>query len=244
MVRPKTAVVAVLLLATWPAVADQPVARREARPRFETDDGFQRRGGVQYYFTLTTEVAPDFRPFDDVARTERFHVVMSRIEHTVERDSAFFSAARALDIDYMKAVAPDYELSSKGGGRFHAARMPSNNFTVRFLDAPALSVATEPGVAQLGQLCGEGAESVVVQKNSDFARVMGFRTAEASFTWTAHYRLEPGRTRICVVTMSYLVNLPPFFAGGEGRVHAESVREALQMISRLREYSATEQARR
>jgi hypothetical protein len=64
---------------------------------------------------------------------------------------------------------------------------------------------------------------------------MGFRTAEGSFTWTAHYAVAPGQTRIVVLMMSYLAMLPPFFLGGEERVLHESTTGALRLIGRLRD---------
>lgn len=78
--------------------------------------------------------------------------------------------------------------------------------------------------------------SVVIQHNYDFARVMGVRTGAASVTWTAHYRLAPGRTRVVSTTLSLLHNVPPFFLGGDERVHQEARDGALMLIERMRRY--------
>jgi len=235
---PQPLVTAAALAFAMTALAQQPTARREADVHFTTDADLQRRGGVQYFFSLTDAVTPEFRDFDDAVRSEPLHVVMSRIEHTLDKDLSFFTAERTLDLGYMTTIAPGYELTASGAGRFRVGRMPSNDISVRFLDAAAIAASTEPALTRLAKLCGDEPQAVVAQKNSNFARIMGWRTAEASYTYTAHYPLEPGRTRVCVVTMSYLVNLPPFFTGGEARVHTESVKEALEMIRRLREYPA------
>jgi hypothetical protein len=213
--------------------------RREPLVAFAVDDALQAAGGVQYFFALAQGVALEFAPLGPPPPRPRPHVLMSRIVHTLEKDAGFFTAARVLDLGYINALGPGFRVSQAGPGRFHAARTPSNDFTVRFLDAGALAARPrDPAVDQVEALCGGGPDSMVAQHNSGFARVLGVRTAEASFTWTAHYRLVPGRTRVCVLTMSYLVNVPPFFLGGTARVHDESLKEALALIRAMRAYPA------
>jgi hypothetical protein len=209
---------------------------REGRVSFAVDEAFQARGGLQYWFALQSGVSRELAP---LARGlgPATHVVMSRIVHTLNKPACFFSAERVLDIDYINTIGPVFQVTAKGPGQFHAARTPANDFTVRHFDRKALEARVEdPAFRQLEALCGAAPDSVVVQHNSDFARILGWRTAEGSFTWTAHYALGPQRTRVCVVTMSALVNLPPFFLGGKGRLHDESVREAVALVRALRQY--------
>ncbi|MEW6431556.1 MAG: hypothetical protein AB1730_08595 [Myxococcota bacterium] len=236
-------------LVAFAAFAATPL-RRESTLAFVPDEPFQRDGGVQYFYALahkepSPETAnPDFaflRALDEsgrwAAQGEPLHVVMSRITYTVDKDVSFFTEARAKDPAWMNAVAPEFEVTQRPDGGFHAAKMPSNDFTIRFLDARA--VAAQPadgGVARLVALLPDAGlpDSVVVQENFDFARVMGVRTGAWSVTWTAHLPLGPGRTRVHVVTLSALHHLPPFFLGGEKRVFKESVQGALDLIERLR----------
>lgn len=231
------------------ALAATPM-RRESTLAFPLDEPFQRAGGVQYFYTLAKSepspetASPEFaflRAFDEsgrwAAQGEPLHVVMSRITYVVDKDVSFFTEARAKDVTWMNTVAPEFEVTQRPDGGFHAAKMPSNDFTIRFLDARA--VAAQPadgGVARLVALLPDAGlpDSVVVQENFDFARVMGVRTGAWSVTWTAHLPLGPGRTQVHVVTMSVLHHLPPFFLGGEKRVFKESVKGALDLIERLR----------
>lgn len=209
-------------------------ARREPQVGFAVDEAFQARGGVQYYFAMAARPSTEFAPLDP-SRTPTPHVVMSRLVHTLNKDADFFSAARVVDVDYINAIGPQFKVTKLGPGRFHADRSPSNDFTVVHYDEAALAVRPrEPALDQVEALCGAGPASVVAQHNTGFARVLGWRTAEAGFTWTAHYRLGPGRTRVCVLTMSLLINIPPFFVGGRNRLHEESLKETLALIAALR----------
>ena len=226
-----------LAAAAAPGEEEVPL-RREAALRFAVDEAVQARGGVQYWVSLQDAVNLDLLEFDPEhqLRSAR-HVLQSRLVHTLDKDASFFTPERTLDVEYMNAVAPGYEISPAGPGRFRAGRTPANDFTVRHLEVDPAPGPREPGVAQLIDVCGLGTpESVVVQDNRGFEKVWGFRTAEASTTWTGHYRLGPGRTRVCVVSMSYIYTLPPFFLGGATRVLEESLREAVKLIRMLRAY--------
>jgi hypothetical protein len=193
---------------------------------------------VQYFFALEQAVLPEFSPLDPAAGPHAY-VMMSRIVHTLDKDVGFFSAERVLDLDYMKTVGPQFRLTQKSPGVFHVGRTPANDFTLEHLDEAQLAATPRaPALDQVDALCGPGPQVLVVQRNTGFARVMGWRTAEASFTFTAHHRVAAGRTRVCVVTLSYLVNVPPFFLGGAARVHDESLKEALALIRALRAYPA------
>jgi hypothetical protein len=244
---------AAFLVTAATAYADEaPVMRREASVRFELDPAFQADGGVQYFYELAEkEPSPEtaskafalFRAFDVTgawaARTEPLNVVMSRIVYTMEKDSSFFNPRRAKDVDYLNAVAPGLDITRVNDDTYRTSATPANSFRIRWLDSAAVKrLPREEGLTRLLELCASPAlpDSVVVQDNSGFAKVLGWRTGEASFTWTAHYPLAPGRTRVCVFTMSYLHNLPPFFMGGEGRVFSESVNGAATLIRNLRAY--------
>ncbi|MDP1821622.1 MAG: hypothetical protein Q8L48_00180 [Archangium sp.] len=207
-----------------------PAWQREARADFAADPAFQADGGVQLYFGLMRpDEAAAFRTLDLNGRGEAEHVAVVRLSYTLEKDASFFTRERVTDLSYVQAIAPDMDVSQQPDGGFHVGRLPANDFSVRFFaDAsgfPAqLKLAHEPGTPA----------SIVVQENTGFSRVMGMRTAEASITWTLHHALAPGRTRVTVLTVSYLHNLPPFFLGGEARMFRETVENALRLISRLR----------
>jgi len=227
--------------------------RRESALWFEVDEPFQMGGGVQYFYELArSEPSPEvsnktfvaFRPLDVggrwASKSEPLHVVMSRLVYTIDKDSSFFTERRARDLVYLNAVAPGLGIVRLRDGDYRAAGgTPANSFRLRWLEGPALSeVPRESGLERLLELCAAPAlpSAVVVQDNFDFSRVMGWRTADTSVTWTAHFPLSPGHTRLCVLTMSYLVNMPPFFLGGDDRVLNESVSGAAQLIRNLRAY--------
>jgi hypothetical protein len=233
-----------LLLTATAGVAAPAEMRREESLDFAVDEAFQRAGGVQYFFALepsapnppATSALGRLRPLDDkAADTDAYQVVMSRIVYTVERDLSYFTEARARDVAYLKAVAPEMGVELEADGSFVVNRTPRNRFRLTWLDAPAPG---DPALARFSEFLpkGERPASIVVQKNSDFARVMGFRTAERAITYTAHFPLGPGRTRIFVCTLSLLYHVPPFFLGGRDRVFRESVEGAAGLIERLRDY--------
>jgi hypothetical protein len=233
------------------ALAQVPL-RRESSATFAVDVPFQDRGGVQYFYSLLrADDAPSdsstftaFRAFDvhDVWKRldEPANVVLSRLVYTIEKDVSFFTEARARDVDYINAIAREAKVSRNDDGTFRASQMPANTFRIEYFDAARVKATAPllPGLAKVLELSGiEGApHAVIFQENRDFDRVMGFRTAEGSFTWTAHYSAGPGRTRLVVFIMSYLRTLPPFFMGGEKRVFRESTEGARVLIDRLREY--------
>jgi len=238
MVRWLAILLAVGLSSTAARAEEELPLRREAALRFPVDETVQARGGVQYWVSLQDAVNLELLDFDPEhhLRSAR-HVLQSRLVHTLDKDASFFTAERTQDVEYMNAVAPGYDISLSAPGRFRAGRTPANDFTVRHLEVDPSPDAREPGVSQLIEVCGLGTpESVVVQHNRGFEKVWGMRTAEASYTWTGHYRLGPGRTRVCVVSMSYIFTLPPFFLGGADRVLAESLRETAKLIRMMRAY--------
>jgi hypothetical protein len=228
--------------------------RREPTASFEVDLAFQDRGGVQYFYQLLrADRSPDasstftaFRAFDVHDVWKRLdapaNVVLSRLVYTIDKDVSFFTEARARDVDYINAIAREARVSRNDDGTFRAAQTPANTFRIEYFDASRVQAAVSaiPGLARTLELSGlEGPPySVVFQENRDFDRVMGFRTAEGSFTWTAHYPAGKGRTRLVVFIMSYLHSLPPFFLGGEKRVFRESTEGARVLIDRLRDYRA------
>jgi hypothetical protein len=231
-----------LLAAT--ALATTPELRKETRVDFEIDAAFQSDGGIQFFYAFEpTTAAPAkgtawarFRPLDDKATaSDAYHAVMSRIVYTVERDVSYFTEARARDTGYLAAVAPEAKVTAEKDGSFRAGRMPTNRFTITWHE-PA--EPTSPTLAPLFAFLPPGVSpaSVVVQRNSDFARVMGWRTAERSITYTAHEAIGPGRTRIHVCTVSLLHHVPPFFLGGKDRVYREAVDETKALIEALRDY--------
>lgn len=242
---------AVLLVSGLAFAAETPL-RRESACDFAIDPAFQDRGGVQYFYALLpSEPSPEndatftrFRPFDtsDVfsGLSSPPHVVLSRLVYTVEKDSSFFSEARARDVGYINAVAKEMDVTRRSDGSFRVGATPSNTFTIDYYDAAKLAAGASamPAVVRAVELAGvkEPPVSVVFQQNRDFSRVMGMRTADGSFTWTLHFALAPGRTRLVVFTMSYLRTLPPFFLGGARRVFRESTEGARVLIDNLRAY--------
>lgn len=243
---------ATLLLLSGVAFAAETPLRRESACDFAIDPAFQDKGGVQYFYSLLpNEPSPEtdatftrFRPFDPggvfAGLSSPPHVVLSRLVYTVERDASFFSEARARDVGYINAVAKEMEVTKRTDGSFRVGAMPSNTFTIEYYDAAKLAAGASslPAVLRAIELAGvkEAPVSVVFQQNRDFARVMGMRTADGSFTWTLHFAIAPGRTRLVVFTMSYLRTLPPFFLGGARRVFRESTEGARVLIDNLRAY--------
>lgn len=225
-------------------VAASPGLRREAALDFAVDDTFQAAGGVQYFYELATPTPTPpaasplarFRAMDAQASgTDDYYVVMSRLVYTVDRDVSYFTEARARDVTYLRQVAPEMGVRREPDGAFMVTRTPSNRFRLSWYDAPAPS---EPELKAFFAVLPPGAQpaSVVVQKNSDFSRVMGWRTAERSLTFTAHIPRGPGRTLVVVCTQSLLYHLPPFFLGGKDRIFRESVDGAATLIEQLRGY--------
>jgi hypothetical protein len=248
--RSAAPLLALLLLALSGApvhAAAPPPVRREARLLFGADAAFQDRGGVQYFYELlqegedprASEAWRTLRTLDPRGewspRAGRMPLLFSRIVYTVEQDVAQFSdAERALDADAMNALVPGLDVRRLGPDTFRAEKTPANTFRVRHLSPERF--AEEPSVPLLLALSPAEPRpaAVVMQRNWDFARVMGVRTGELSLTWTAHHAIAPGRTRVTVLTLSLMHNLPPFFLGGAQRVHDEALGGALHLIDRLR----------
>lgn len=222
MVRLGTVVALVALVAQ---AAPLPEARREGRAGFAVDEAFQRGGGVQFFFEL---ISPDggvpgqFAALDRTDHRSKFtepvHVSVSRFSYEVEKDISFFSKERLLDVNYMRALAPDLDITARTPGTFHVGRAPSNSMTLEVLASSTLA----PG------------SPVVVQQNFDFARVMGWKTAAWSTTWTFHEALGKGRTRITVLSLNYLYNLPPPLLGGADRLFVDTRAQTLEVIAALR----------
>lgn len=216
--------------------------RREQTLGFTVDEAFQQDGGVQYFYELAE---PDskptegsalavFRELDELSKpSDAYHVVMSRIVYTVERDVSFFTEARARDVGWMNRVAREAGVRAEPDGSFSVSKTPSNRFRVTWLAPP---FPEDAGLRRFLSLLPKEAEpaSVIVQRNYDFSRVMGQRTAERAVTWTAHVPAGPGRTRVFVCSMSLLHNLPPFFLGGRNRVFREAIEGAGTLIEQLR----------
>lgn len=220
------------VLAHGTSFASSSPVKRETSADFRVDDGFQADGGVQVYFdVLPPAKVPDvFRTLDRQRRLAGFkdalHVAVTRLSYVVEKDVAFFSEQRLRDLSYLRALAPQMQISARTDGGFQINQTPSNTLSIEYhADA---GFAGELGLAH-------GAP-VLVQENTDFARVMGWRTGAWSATWTFHQSLGPQRTRVTALTVSSLYNLPPDFMGGRERFSRETVDGALAIIERLRSY--------
>ncbi|MDP2272421.1 MAG: hypothetical protein Q8N23_32745 [Archangium sp.] len=218
--------------------------RQDSDLEFAVDEAFQQDGGVQYFYELA-EPGPQpssaltrFRAMDpESTLDDPYVVVMSRLVYTVERDISFFTEARARDVSYLQQVAPDMGVRLEPDGTFRVNRTPSNRFKLTWFEEPVAGKA--PAMTAFFGLLPQGAKpaSVVLQKNFDFARVMGWRTGERAITYTAHFAIAPGRTRVVVCSMSLMHHLPPFFLGGRGRVFRESVDGAASLIGQLRAWT-------
>jgi hypothetical protein len=246
---PRVAVLMSVLSASV-AFAEAPM-KQEADINFSPDDVFQRSGGVQFFYTLVpNQPAPEvadadfqrFRPLDVNDRWSRLKdptsVMLSRLVYTVDKDVSFFTERRARDINYINAVARQMDVTANDDGSFRVGKTPSNTFQLQFFDEAQVKQSSSTALDRVIELAKEGRrpDSIVFQENTGFARVLGRKTAAASVTWTSHYSLGKGRTRVTVFTMSYLHNLPPFFLGGEARVLKESTRAAIELIDSLRAY--------
>lgn len=215
--------------------------RREATSTFAVDEAFQRRGGVQLYFELVgadatgpqREALAPFLPLAGARRleqlTEPVHVTVSRLSYELEKDVSFFTPERLLDVKYMQALAPELDVTARPGGGFRVGRAPSNTMT--------LAVHDDADFAQKVAPLARGAR-VVVQENTDFARVLGWRTAAWSTTWSFHEALAPGRTRVTVLTLNVLYNLPPPMLGGADRLFSDTRAQSLAVVEALRAYAA------
>ena len=239
------------------AFAGEP-ARRETNLRYEVDASFQASGGLQFFYELAKDdPSPEkssasfalFRTLDTADRWSSLsaptHVLMSRLTYTVDRDVSFFSEAQVSDVAYINAVATEMGVTKEADGSFRVRKTPANTFRITYFDAAQVQAEQRTAVlVRLQDLSGEAVlpSSVVIQENTDFARVMGMRTAEFGVTVTGHYALGPGRTRVQVLSLSYLHTLPPFFLGGEKRVYRESLNNVLSLIRNLRAFKTTTQA--
>ena len=223
-------------------LSSAPELRREENLDFTPDSAFQSDGGVQFFYSLASpdeaRGAPEgsalarLRRLDDRGMpSEALHVLMIRLVYTLERDISFFTEARARDLNYLNALAPELRATVNARGVFHADLTPANDFTLEWQEPVA-------GDSPLLQFLPEGTKpaSIIIQRNFDFARVMGFRTAERTVTWTAHVPLGFGRTRVFVCTFSLMHNIPPPFLGGKQRVYREALDNTAMLIARLREY--------
>lgn len=223
------------------AIAAAPESDRESSVDFTIDEALLARGGVQFFLELTPVVEPlkegstvsRFMRLDGTTAKAGLHALMGRVVYDIDRDISFFTEKRARDITYIQRLAPEMGVKSDGDGSFRVSKTPGNRFTIQWFDAPS---------AQQQELTGffpfivGSPHSVAVQRNSEFARVLGFRTAERSVTFTAHVPIAPGKTRVQICTLSLLVNLPPAFLGGSARVERESIEGTQQLIKQLREY--------
>lgn len=234
--RKVTWTLAGVLVVQSAALAAPPAMRREARADFAIDDAFQADGGVQLYFELLgpepqPKAAAAFRALDRSDRLaaikEPVHVALTRVSYVVEKDATFFTEARLVDLSYMRALAPEMQLSARPDGGFAVGQTPSSNLSLEFHGDSAF--------AGDALTLARGAP-VLVQENADFARVLGWRTGAWSATWTFHEALGPGRTRVTALSMSYLYNLPPGFMGGAERFTRDTVSGSLAVIARLRAY--------
>ena len=211
--------------------------RRESELEFAVDEAFQQAGGVQYFYDLA-EPTPEpssaltrFRAMDaESSIDDPYTVVMSRLVYTVERDLSFFTEARARDVGFLKRVAPEMGVRLEPDGTFRVTRAPSNRFKLTWFHEPITSA--DPALTAFLRLLLQA--WVRHPRGDDFARVLGWRTAERAITFTAHFAIAPGRTRVVVCSMSLLHHLPPFFLGGRARVFRESVDGAARLSCQLR----------
>lgn len=226
-------------------------SRRESDARFPIDDDFQRDGGVQFFYELVKQDVPPskaaafktYEPFDFRKRyatsSSPLHLVVGRVSYTLDKDISFFSERQVRDENYIAAVAKGYGIKKQPDGTYRVSKIPSNSFRIHYFDqAEVARRASGGGMARLLEFMPDAGlpPVVVVQENYNFSRVMGVRTGDFSYTWTAHYPLGPGRTQLNVCTMSYLHSLPPFFLGGDARVLSESIDGTTAFIERLRAY--------
>ena len=236
------------ILAMTAAAVPEVAMRREPLVDFAIDEQLQQDGGVQYYYELTASMPQPgpasalgrFRGLDELAiPDESYQVLMSRLVYTVDRDISFFTEARARDVTYLRAVAPDMGITAEPDGSFRVAHMPSNHFRLTWFEAPSTCALADSALARFCEFLPAEHQpaSVVLQRNFGFASVLGWRTAERAVTFTAHVPMGPGRTRLVVCTISRLHHLPPFFLGGRDRVLRESVEGAAALIGRMRSYS-------
>lgn len=225
--------------------------KHEPSARFTLDAPWLSDGGVQVFYEHFEkgESTPDagsvrlFRPFDLRGRLERgsepLHLVLGRVAYLVDKDISFFSEAQVRDVKYMNEVAKDCDITLRKDGTYLASKVPANTFRVSYFGREQVqALSSDGGIARLIELLPDAGlpEVVVLQENYDFSKVMGWRTADVSVTWSAHYAVAPGRTLVQVCTMSSLHNAPPFFLGGTERVKRESLAGTVAFIENLRAY--------
>ncbi len=225
--------------------------KHEPSPSFSLDAPWLSDGGVQVFYEHLErgDATPDagsvrlFRPFDLRGRFEAgsgaLQRVVGRVAYFVDKDVSFFSEAQVRDVDYMNHVAKDCDITLRKDGTYLAAKMPANTFRVSYFGREEVkALSSDGGIARLIDLLPDAGlpEVVVLQENYDFSKVMGWRTADVSVTWSAHYPVAPGRTLVHVCTMSALHNAPPFFLGGTERMKRESLSGTVAFIENLRGY--------
>lgn len=235
---------AALVTAAMPAT---PQTRREGALQFGVDPSLQDRGGAQYFFAvLHPQPSPLQRePVRSLARIlppggkdrEQLHAMASRFVYTLEKDVSFFTAERADDLTYIRALMPEAKVERLGPLFFRSHLLPASNFRVRFLGTDSLAQPEQAAV--LKTLVSFAPElgvptAIAIQVNEDFERVMAVRTAEISVTWTGYYRLERGRTRVVSYGLTLLHNTPPFFLGGDDRLHDSLLKEMVRLIHGMR----------
>ncbi|MDQ3265373.1 MAG: hypothetical protein M3Y59_17235 [Myxococcota bacterium] len=227
--------------------ATPPQTRREGVLRFGVDPSLQDRGGAQYFFTvLHPQPSPLQRePVRSLARMlpaggkdwDPLHAMASRFVYTLEKDVTFFTAERADDLTYIRALMPEANVERLGDRFFRSHLLPASNFRVRFLGTPQLAQPEQgPLIKTFVAFAPELGvpTAIAIQVNEDFERVMAVRTAEISVTWTGYYRLERGRTRVVSYGLTLLHNTPPFFLGGDDRLHDSLLKEMVRLIHGMR----------
>jgi hypothetical protein len=234
------------------AYATNVQVRQEDKFLFALDQDLLRADGIQFFYELDKGVSANslFSPAlqlshvldtqgELAASGEVFHVLVTRAAYDVNKDISFFQAPRLLDPVYMNAILPGYGIRQLETHRYSVSATPANTFTLDLVgrDQILSSPATSAEQAIVRWEAGLGVPDLIVkQHNYGFSRVMGVRTSLMSRTFTAHYSLGAGRTRIIVTSLSYLYNIPPFFLGGAGRVYKEARKGALTAIQNLRAY--------
>jgi len=234
-------------------------AQMESRLGFDLDRAGLATGKVQYFDELI--VAPrsaqgsanfqkirgiDFPRYWERRGENAYSVMLGSTAYVVNKPVSFYTRERALDIQRLNRLMPEFPIQKKPGaapGVYRGKSAPACTIQIETFTRDQVQSlgSSRPELRVLEKLYPELGlpELTVIQHNFDFDRILGFRTSEGTITLSAHYDFADasaagGQTLIVVLSLGYLHNLPPAIWGGETLVKETSRDVTLVLIERLR----------
>lgn len=232
--------------------------RRENALTFNLESENLSRNQIQYAFEIVdsdedpTQVKgfESFLPLDSGRNwmnrgKESYYVLLSKVAYEVNKDISFFSQSQATDLRFVQAMMPEIPVKKTDQNTFFVesafASRPSYRILVQtFSRDQVMGLSSDhpirKAMARDSALRGEIPDWSVVQTTDQFGTVMGARTSKVSYVLTKHYRVRAGRTLVVTQIFGLLYNVPPFFAGGAGRLHSDFSADFLALPSRINAY--------